>query len=195
MMTAKQQTLFKTNEQAKPAGVACPVKRLVTRKISGIGSHQSAIMKNDEWLTPPEIIKSLGKFDLDPCAPVSRPWPTAYKHYTVNDDGLSLPWHGRVWCNPPYGDQTGIWLSRLAEHGNGIALIFARTETKMFFDHVWAKADGLLFIKGRLNFHYVSGEKAYANAGAPSVLVAYGLSNLGSLYGSNIKGKVVELNG
>ena len=30
----------------------------------------------DEWLTPPEIIKSLGEFDLDPCSPINRPWAT-----------------------------------------------------------------------------------------------------------------------
>lgn len=35
-----------------------------------IGSHQSARMKSDTWLTPPDIIKSLGEFDLDPCSPV-----------------------------------------------------------------------------------------------------------------------------
>lgn len=48
--------------------------------MNGIGSHQSARMLNDEWLTPPNIIINLGPFDLDPCAPVIRPWNTAIKH-------------------------------------------------------------------------------------------------------------------
>lgn len=60
-------------------------------------------MGKDEWLTPPEIIKALGQFDLDPCAPVVRPWDTAERHYSIKDNGLMLPWSGRVWCNPPYG--------------------------------------------------------------------------------------------
>ncbi len=47
----------------------------------------------------------------------------------------------------------------------------------MFFDHVWNRADGLLFLNGRLYFHHVTGERACANSGAPSVLVAYGRSN------------------
>lgn len=34
-----------------------------------LSSHQSARMKNDEWLTPPEIVRALGPFDLDPCSP------------------------------------------------------------------------------------------------------------------------------
>jgi len=119
---------------------------------TGIGSHQSANMQNDEWLTPPNILKSLGNFDLDPCAPIIRPWETAKNHFTVKDDGLNQVWEGRVWCNPPYGLTASKWLSKLADHGNGIALIFARTETRMFFDHVWNKADALLFIEGRLFF-------------------------------------------
>lgn len=60
----------------------------------GLSGHQSAAMKNDEWLAPPEILRALGAFDLDPCAPITRPWSTAATHYTVNDDGLSRPWHG-----------------------------------------------------------------------------------------------------
>ncbi len=76
--------------------------------------------------------------------------------------------------NPPYGPETGKWLEKLADHGNGIALIFARTETEMFFEQVWKRADCLLFLKGRLHFHRIDGSRAEFNAGAPSVLVGYG---------------------
>lgn len=158
-----------------------------------MGGHQSTRMKNDEWLTPPEILRALGKFDLDPCAPVLRPWDTATKHYTVMNDGLVLPWAGRVWLNPPYGRQTGKWLSRLHQHGEGTALIFARTETDDFFTHVWEKANAVLFIRGRLHFHHVCGRKADNNAGAPSVLVAYGQEDAAILGSSTINGQFVLL--
>jgi hypothetical protein len=82
----------------------------------GIGSHQSANMQKDEWLTPPHILKALGEFDLDPCSPVVRPWPTAKRHFTIEDDGLIQKWEGRVWCNPPYGLESTKWLLKLAEH-------------------------------------------------------------------------------
>lgn len=146
-----------------------------------IGGHQSHRMLKDEWLTPPEILRALGPFDLDPCAPVVRPWDMAAAHYTVRDDGLSRPWAGRVWCNPPYGKEAARWLARCADHGNAIAIIFARTETAMFFDQVWRRADALLFIAGRLHFHHVDGRRADANGGAPSVLIAYGHSNAEAL--------------
>jgi hypothetical protein len=159
-----------------------------------MGGHQSAAMLKDEWLTPPHILKALGDFDLDPCAPHAsrRPWDTAKTHYSVEDDGLSQPWFGRVWCNPPYGLEAARWLDRLSAHGDGVALIFARTETAMFFDHVWGKADALLFIRGRLHFHHVDGTRAAANAGAPSVLVAYGAENVAALERSGL-GVVVSV--
>jgi hypothetical protein len=129
----------------------------------------------DEWLTPPWILRPLGIFDLDPCAPVERPWDTALQHFTLRENGLARRWSGRIWLNPPYGSETGKWLRRLAEHGNGIALIFARTETGDWFDHVWGKAAEILFIKGRLHFYHISGIPASGNSGAPSALIAYTL--------------------
>lgn len=162
-------------------------------KKKGMGSHQSADAGKVEWLTPPWILKSLGDFDLDPCAPINRPWNMAKHHYTILDDGLKLEWFGRVWCNPPYGNESGAWLNKLHQHGNGIALIFARTETEVFFREVWEKADALLFIKGRLFFHHVTGERGRTNGGAPSVLIAYGKECVKKLEKSNIDGQIIYL--
>lgn len=160
----------------------------------GIGGHQRAYAgATDEWLTPPEIIIALGPFDLDPCAPSDQPWTTAAANYTMNDDGLSKPWNGRVWLNPPYGPRTGLWLARLAEHGNGVALVFARTETEMFHRFAWDRADAMLFLRGRLHFHFPDGRRAKFNAGAPSVLVAYGQRNTQKLGSSGISGKFIAL--
>jgi len=126
------------------------------RKRKGIGGHQSAAAQSHIWLTPPHIIKAIGPFDLDPCAaPDPRPWPTADVHYTLpHQDGLALPWFGRVFCNPPYGPHAETWLAKLARHARGTALIFARTETDAFHEQVWRRADGLLFLHGRLYFGY-----------------------------------------
>lgn len=145
------------------------------------------------WLTPPEIIKALGEFDLDPCSPINRPWDTAKKHYTEEDNGLIQPWEGRVWCNPPYGNEAAVWLNKCAEHKNAIALVFARTETKMFFNSVWDKAVAMLFIKGRLNFYTIDGIRGDA-AGAPSVLIAYDENNAKILKECGIKGKYIRVN-
>lgn len=159
----------------------------------GMGGHVSPVMETDVWLTPPEIIKALGIFDLDPCSPIGRPWDTAKKHFDILDDGLKQEWSGRIWCNPPYGLQATTWLKKLAGHGNGVALIFARTETKMFFSQVWNRADAIFFFEGRLHFYNAAGERAKANAGAPSCLIAYGQNNVAAIEGSGLKGKLVKL--
>jgi hypothetical protein len=151
-------------------------------------------------LTPPAVLAALGPFDLDPCSPIVRPWPTAQHHYTVLDNGLIQPWFGRVWANVPYHRSViGRWLARMAEHNRGTALIFARTETDAFFRHVWEKASALLSLRGRLDFHTVDGEQALrpsgtpANAGAPSVLCAYGPRDAEVLAFCGLDGQFVPL--
>ena len=136
----------------------------------------------DVWLTPPQILADLGPFDLDPCAPKIRPWEMATRHYTTEDNGLLRKWEGRVWLNPPYGEQLGRWLGRMAEHGNGIALMFARTETEAFVKHVWPHASVLLFVESRLRFRLVNGAlpSGNTNSGAPSILVAYDFKSDGT---------------
>lgn len=161
-------------------------------RLRGIGSHHSADPQTDEWLTPPKVLDALGPFDLDPSAPKVRPWPTADEHYTIDDDGLSKPWHGRVWLNPPYSEITP-WMRRLARHGDGIALVFARCETAWWFDHVWPHADGFLFLAGRLTFHLGdgTGSKPGHNSGGPSVLIAYGPANFDRLRTCGLAGALV----
>lgn len=66
---------------------------------------------------------------------------------------MTKRWFGRVWLDPPYDRQARLWLARSHEQGDGIALVFARTETKMFFDSIWPDADGIAFIRGRLAFY------------------------------------------
>lgn len=147
-------------------------------------------MLTDEWLTPPDLLKRLGHFDLDPCCPVGMPWRTADVMFT--NSGLELVWHGRVWMNPPYGRETGKWLDRLAQHRRGIGLTFARTETKMFFDYVWNRAHAVLFLRGRLTFCNLAGEPAKFNSGGPSCLIAYGRDDANVLWNVRDMGAYVE---
>jgi hypothetical protein len=75
--------------------------------------------------------------------------------------------------NPPYGRATAEWMRKLAAHGDGIALVFARTETEWWHESVPA-ATAVCFIAGRLTFVASDGLPGTSNAGAPSALVAYG---------------------
>jgi hypothetical protein len=87
----------------------------------------------------------------------------------------------------------GAWLEKLANHpGGGVALIFARTETKVFFDQVWDKATGIFFIRGRLSFYRPDGSKG-DSAGSPSVLISYGHREAQILKSVNLSGKFIDL--
>ncbi len=71
----------------------------------------------DEWYTPRDITdvaqSLLEHIDLDPASsPLPQQWIKANTYYTKDDDGMSLPWFGRVWLNPPFGD-TARWVERL----------------------------------------------------------------------------------
>lgn len=146
------------------------------------------------WLTPPEIISALGPFDLDPCAaPTPRPWPTARNHIELPADGFEAPWHGRVWCNPPFGAHTAAWLARMADHGNGVALVFARTDTSMFHRHVFGRAHAVMFLAKRPRFHHPDGSRATGNSGGPICLIAYGERNERALRRSGLCGAITTL--
>ena len=147
----------------------------------------------DVWLTNPELVKKLGHFDLDPCSPNNLPWKIADRFYRLEngEDGLILPWEGRVFANPPYSNWVAF-LEKLKLHGNGIALIFNRSETAGFFNHVWNDADSILFIRRRIKF-IKSNFSGSGSSTAPSVLIAYGKNNTKALQDSKIEGKLVIL--
>lgn len=148
--------------------------------------------KTNRWLTPNWIVEALGEFDLDPCGAPNH--SLAKRTYQLDDgeNGLELDWEGRVWLNPPYGKEAPPFLERMARHGSGIAFIFARTETKAFFDFVWNRATAVLFLKGRVKFMNADYEVTGA-ANAPSVLIAYSDEDAEILKNSGIAGQFIYL--
>jgi phage N-6-adenine-methyltransferase len=141
-------------------------------------THDNVKNKSIEWYTPKWIFDKLDLvFDLDPCAPAGGvPWIPAKNHYSLIDDGLTSSWGDKnnlIWLNPPYGVSTGAWLKKMHEHRNGIALVFARTDCAWFHDYV-AKADAILFLKGRVRFVDALGVTKGSGAGSGSMLIAWG---------------------
>lgn len=155
-------------------------------------SHQRPVRgETDVWLTPPHIIGALGPFDFDPCAAIDQPWRTAATQITEIEDGLAHFWMGFVWCNPPFGPEAETWMRRLADHGNGIGLVPARTETRWFVSTIWNRADAVLFLHQRPYFHRPDGSRGAANSGAPIALVGYGQVAVRRLRSSGLTGSLV----
>mgnify|MGYP001578073341 CR=1 FL=1 len=164
-----------------------------------LGSHQTTVGKSQIHITPKWIIDALGPFDLDPCAAWPRPWDCAKMNFscTMGEgipgiDGLRSPWpKGRVWLNPPFNRyEVGKWIHKLAEHGEGMALLHARTEAA-WFEPCWWDAWAILFMADRIKFCRPDGTEQPANSGAPPVLVAFGPADMVKLSQSGIPGALV----
>ena len=130
--------------------------------------------KSDAWSTPPAFFAELNRefhFDLDPCADELNHKCDTY--YTIAENGLLQTWGGhRVFCNPPYGREIGLWVEKAyrtnEKHGNLVVMLLpARTDTKWFHEYIYHKAE-IRFIRGRLKF---GGSKN--SAPFPSMVVIY----------------------
>ena len=98
----------------------------------------------------------------------------------------------RVFLNPPYGREAEPFFRRMAGHpGGGIALVFARTDTRLWQEWVFPVADSILFLRGRLRFCDRTGAPTEP-APAPSALVAYSKADTEALRASGIPGRLVH---
>ena len=143
----------------------------------------------DTWLTPKWILDALGQFDLDPCAaPSPRPWSSAKRHYEVGkgQDGLRLPWAGRVWLNPPYSS-ADPWVAKMHAHGDGVMCVAVRGEVRRWMEHIWSGADRILLLAPRTTFMTIDGKGTYGNVNQ-TALVAYGKSNAAVLDSCGLNG-------
>lgn len=129
--------------------------------------------QSDMWETPQDLFDKLNDefhFNLDVCAIASNAKCAAF--YSPEQNGLIQPWHGRCWCNPPYGRQVGKWVKKAYDtayvDGNLVVMLLpARTDTKWFHEYIYGKAE-IRFLKGRLKF---GGSKN--SAPFPSMIVIF----------------------
>lgn len=111
---------------------------------------------SDEWYTPKYIFDALQvKFDLDVAAPVDKTFTSVPAHSFIHEKSLDMIWpkESFIWMNPPYGGRDGLipWLDKIADHGNGIALVPDRTSTA-WWQNASKQADCFLFVQGKIKF-------------------------------------------
>lgn len=122
------------------------------------GRNSKGYSKNDQLYTPPEIFELIGiEFDLDVCAPPGGvPWVPAKRYLTEADDGLTTPWEGLVWMNPPYSAPKP-WIKKWIAHNNGFCLVpFARS---LWFYELWDSSALCTIISNRETFVTPDGDR------------------------------------
>ena len=113
-------------------------------------------MANDEMYTPKWLFDRMGiEFDLDVAAPKGGANVPANRYYTMEDDGLTQPWIGRVWMNPPYS-LTTPWVHKFIENGHGIALLVV--SRSKWFQALWDISDAIVPTPHELKFENPDGK-------------------------------------
>jgi phage N-6-adenine-methyltransferase len=135
------------------------------------GAHVGHNSGDNEWYTPEAYIESavavMGGIDLDP-ASSERANETvgASIFYTETDNGLTKPWAGRVWMNPPYSNAlVNEFCGRLADSYNAgdvteaCVLVNNATETG-WFHALGDVASAICFPRRRVRFWHPDKESA-----------------------------------
>ena len=135
-------------------------------------------MANDELYTPKHIFDALNlNFDLDVCAPKNGPmFVPASKWFSLENDGLSQEWSGKVWMNPPFSGP-GPWIDKWLDHKNGLALVcFSKAK---WFKKLWSSEAVCVANPGTMTFVTPEG-KNYGIA-FPTAIWAIGETNITAL--------------
>ena len=157
--------------------------------------HEQSVGATDEWYTPAYIFEAMGMtFDLDPAHPPRCDLPIdgwlynkeghgRYPFMIPEQDGLRLPWRGRVWLNPPFGARNGIvpWLQRFMAHeGGGVAFVPDRTSAP-WWQRFAPQADSLLFISPKVKMLSPDGLKPSSSPAQGTTLLARGMASVEAL--------------
>lgn len=157
-----------------------------------VGSDPSSHNSENTWFTPFEIVKPLGQFDVDVCTMSFRPFDVAKNHFEFDNgqNAFTLDWEGFVWMNPPYGKEIAPFIEKFKQHGNGIALVFARMGTPWM--QKWlSDGEGVFFLRKRIVFIDKHGVKGKANAGCDSCFLYVGEEAKQRILNSGIEGVLI----
>jgi len=142
-------------------------KRIADKQPFVHGSHN--LNGKIEWYTPPKYIeaakKVMGTIDCDPCtSELAQSVVQAGTYFTIDDDGLTRPWAGNIWMNPPYASKiitafVDKLLASLASKDASQAIMLTHNNADTAWFHKAAmNSDSVCFTRGRVRFYDENGE-------------------------------------
>jgi ParB family chromosome partitioning protein len=157
------------------AALAAPEKP-TTRGLLDKAAHRVNFTGENEWYTPPAVLEAarlaLGEIDLDPASSAkAQETVRAARYFTADDDGLSLPWRGRVWLNPPYAQPlishfVDKLIAELAAGRTTEAVLLTHNYTDTgWFIRAGEAASAIGFSRGRIRFVSRAGDLASPTQG------------------------------
>lgn len=172
-----------------PAADATPAPLILTAvldpepPVASPSWPQKVYTGDNEWYTPEEILAPvravLGVIDVDPasCA-VAQARVQARTYYTLADDGLRHPWHGKIFLNPPYHyDGIAPFIGKLFEEFDAqrtteaIVVVNSATSTG-WFQSAFARAAAVCFPGHKIRFIHAT--KDGTSPCAPQTILYYG---------------------
>lgn len=171
---ASQVAKLPEEEQEVVASVADEPQQMRDVARDVIHNHRAQGTGQDEWYTPQEYVDAarrvMGSIDLDPASnALAQSRIQAGAFYTLEDDGLSKDWSGRVWLNPPYAQPAIMhFIEKLVQSigpvTEAILLTHNYTDTRWF--HVATRAaKAICFTRGRIGFVSPEGKRAAPTQG------------------------------
>ncbi len=136
--------------------------------------HSILNSNSPHWWTPKEYIDSvrevMGAIDLDPAScKEANATVGAAKFYSETNDGLSRPWHDRIFLNPPYGKLGPPFIEKfLSEYGSsfpeGILLVNSRATDAGWFQPLF---EGVIcFTDHRIDFDGPNEKETHSTHGS-----------------------------
>ena len=133
------------------------------------------LSKNDQWETPPDLFQlGCDYFDFEPTLDLCATNFNKKCKLFIKNYALDMDWDNDSWLNPPYSNVKDWIRKAYHEHLKWnvsiLALLFVKTDTKVWHECILHGKAEILFIEGRIHF-WKNGKRSKNPAPYPSAFI------------------------
>ena len=133
------------------------------------------LSKDNLWETPPDLFEfGCNLFNFRPEIDVCATAQDKKSELFIGEDSLNKEWKRDFWMNPPYSNVKDwirkAYFSHIKYNVSGLALLFAKVDTKVWHECILHGQAEVYFIQGRIKF-FKNGAESKNPAPYPSAFV------------------------